>query len=264
MPYDQNHITPAAAPAASRPANRPARRPALGRAGRPAAGHGRVLRPSPRHRQHHDLAADPRPDLDVRAARRGRDRVLVERLARRPAHPALDRAHRHHPGCRSRGRTDPRRAGRHRAARRPGSIRGLPRPGPPGDLSRDAAPGRRGIRCHAPAVAGLRTLAARRHSAGSSPGSPRSCCPGRSGPAPTSCSPASATCQPHSGPPPDCTTPAALSPRPTSGPRSSPSESGKQCSSSPCMAGRSAPSPAARSACSQVTASSSAWARSPT
>jgi xanthine dehydrogenase YagR molybdenum-binding subunit len=67
-----------------------------------------------------------------------------------------------------------------------------------------------------------------------------------------------------SGPPPDCTTPAALSPRPTSGPRSSPSESGKQCSSSPGTAGRSPPSPAARSACWQVTASSSAWARSPT
>ena len=237
---------------------RRARRPALARAGRPAAGHGRVLRPGPRHRQHHDLAADPRPDLDVRAARRGRDRVLVERLARRPAHPALDRAHRHHPGCRSRGRTDPRRAGRHRAARRPGRIRGLPRPGPPGDLSRDAAPGRRGIRCHAPAVAGLRTLAARRHRPDQVRDRRARAVLGDRGRRLLPARQPRRTCQPHSAPPPDCTTPAALSPRPTSGPRSSPSESGRQCSSSPGTAGRSAPSPAARSACSQATASSSA------
>ena len=57
-----------------------------------------------------DLAADPRPDLDVRAARRRHDRVLVERLARRPAHPALDRPDRHRPGRRRLGRADHRRA----------------------------------------------------------------------------------------------------------------------------------------------------------
>ena len=71
---------------------------------------------------------------------------------------ALDRPDRHPPGRRGRGRADPRRPGHRRAARHPGRVRGHPRSRRPGD----ASAGRRHVLRHAPAVAGLRALAAGR------------------------------------------------------------------------------------------------------
>ena len=75
---------------------------------------------------------------------------------------ALDRPDRHPPGRRGRGRADHRRPGHRRAARRPRSVRGQPRSRRPGDISGHAGPGRRRVHRHAPAVAGLRALAAGR------------------------------------------------------------------------------------------------------
>ena len=180
-----------------------------------AARRGRLLRPRPRHRQHRNSAADPRPDLDIRAASRRDGRVLAERLARVTTHHTLGRPSRHRPGRRRLGRADHRGPDHRRTVRHPQCSRPAPFPALRRRFPRRWPWSAR----RSPPCSSCRWSASAGRSAtsgGCGPASPRSRSSGRPGPAPTSCSSTSTPYQPPNVPPLGCATWAAPSPDPAS------------------------------------------------
>ena len=126
---------------------------------RAAAGRGRVLRARPRRRQCPDIAANPRSVGDVRAAGCSHGRVLVERLARFPAHHTMDGPDRHWARRHRRGCSHDRGPGHRRAIGPRGCFRSQPRSWYSDDVSRHAGAGRCGVHRHVAVVSRLRAVA---------------------------------------------------------------------------------------------------------